>query len=81
VRSVVGRGLRLASLGAAVGLVLAVLLTGYLDELLYQVDARDPATLAAVTAGALLLALASAWLPARRVAALDPREAILAEGE
>lgn len=81
VRSVVGRGLRLASLGAVVGLILAVLLTGYLDDLLYQVDARDPATLAAVTAGALLLALASAWLPARRVAALDPREAILAEGE
>jgi ABC-type lipoprotein release transport system permease subunit len=36
----------------------------------------DPATLAAVAAGLALVAAAACWLPARRVAGIDPARSL-----
>jgi hypothetical protein len=66
VRMVVGRGLRLAAAGLAIGLVLAALVTRFASFLLYGTSPLDPATFAAVGALLLAVAIAAAWTPARR---------------
>jgi putative ABC transport system permease protein len=71
-RLVLGEGLRLAGIGAAIGLISAVLGTRFLRGLLFDVDPLDPA---AMLAAALLLVSASAlacYLPARRATRVDP---------
>jgi putative ABC transport system permease protein len=71
-RLVVGEGLQLAGVGAAIGLASAVAATRLLGGLLFEVDPLDPATL---LAAALLLMAASAlacYLPARRATRVDP---------
>lgn len=71
-RDVVGRGLRLLALGAAPGLVLALLGSRLLRSQLPGVSPSDPATYVAVLALLLSVALLAAWLPARRAASIDP---------
>jgi ABC-type antimicrobial peptide transport system permease subunit len=72
VRLVVGRGLRLASAGLAIGLVLSALVTRFASFLLYGTSPLDPATFSAVVALLLAVALMAAWLPARRAAGVEP---------
>jgi putative ABC transport system permease protein len=71
-RLVIGRGMLLASIGAALGLVTAFGLARYLETLLFQVDPTD--ALAFTVAPALLLgvALLACFLPARRAMKVDP---------
>jgi putative ABC transport system permease protein len=66
---VVGRGLRLASAGAILGIAGGLGLTRYLVSLLYGVTPHDPATLAGGAVVVLMVALATSYIPARR--ALD----------
>jgi putative ABC transport system permease protein len=71
-RLVVGEGLRLAALGAAVGLVGAAAASRLARALLFEVHWLDPASM---VAAALLLVGASAlasYLPARRATSVDP---------
>jgi putative ABC transport system permease protein len=71
-RLVLGEGLRLAALGAAIGLVSAIAATRLLRGLLFGVHPLDPT---AMLAAALLLIGASAlaaYLPARRAMRVDP---------
>lgn len=81
--SVVGRtvwqGLRVTLAGLAVGLLATVPLTGGLSALLYEVEPRDPLTLAA--AAALLVAVAgvACLVPAVRAARVDPATALREE--
>jgi ABC-type antimicrobial peptide transport system permease subunit len=76
---VVGEGLRLAGLGAAIGLASASAATRLLRGLLFGVHPLDPVSL---LAAALLLvgvsALAS-YLPARRATQVDPASTLRAE--
>lgn len=65
-------------LGLAVGLALAVPITGLLQGTLYGIDARDPLTVGAAVIFILSMALAAAWLPARRAARTDPVRALRA---
>jgi putative ABC transport system permease protein len=58
--------------GLAVGTALSVWLSHYVAPLLYGVQARSPAALAAAAATLASVGLASAWLPARRAARADP---------
>ncbi|MEI9976184.1 MAG: hypothetical protein WDO73_31525 [Ignavibacteriota bacterium] len=47
--------------------------------MLFQVSARDPLSLSAAPALLLTIALAAAWLPARRAALIDPVRTLRAE--
>jgi predicted lysophospholipase L1 biosynthesis ABC-type transport system permease subunit len=75
-RMVLRHGLRLAAVGAGVGLVAAFLLTQLMAALLFGVEPLDPATYGAAGVGAALLALAASWVPARRAARVDPIETL-----
>jgi putative ABC transport system permease protein len=78
-RLILGEGMRLVALGAAVGLVAALALARVLKGLLFGVGPHDPASFAGV---ALLLAGVSALatlLPARRAASIEPMDALRAE--
>ena len=74
-----GQGMRHAAIGAAAGLVVALVGTRALAATLYEVSATDPWTLAAVTTLLLAVAAAACWLAARRAARIDPMEAMRAE--
>jgi predicted permease len=78
-RMVVSQGLRLTALGAAIGAVGALAGARLLHGLLYQVEPADPSVFALVIMLVLLVALAAAWVPARRAAAVDPMEALRTE--
>jgi putative ABC transport system permease protein len=76
---VLGEGLRLALMGAAIGLTGAWMVTRLLRGLLYGVHPLDPASL---LAAALLLVAVSglaSYLPARRAARVDPVSMLRAE--
>ncbi|MEO8295573.1 MAG: ABC transporter permease [Gemmatimonadota bacterium] len=76
---IVGRGMLQAGLGAILGLIVASLGTRLLSSGLFGVGARDPGTLAAVTALLMGVAGFACWLAARRTASVNPVEAIRAE--
>jgi predicted permease len=71
-RLVVGQGLVLTSAGVAIGLAGALGGGRALQSLLYQVRPADPATLGAVTATLMAVALIACWFPAWRASRLDP---------
>jgi predicted permease len=69
----------IVGIGLAVGLVGALLASRLVETLLFEMTARDPATLAATTVilgGAALLA---GYLPARRASRIDPAVALRVE--
>ncbi len=78
-RLVLGEGLTLVAIGAAVGLAGALALGGVIASLLYGVAPRDAATLGAALLVLLAVATAATWLPARRAASVDPMTALRAE--
>ena len=73
---VFGEGVRLALLGAAIGIVAALGLTRLMSSLLYGVSATDPLTFAAVAAVLLSVTLAACYIPARRAMRVDPNIAL-----
>ena len=78
-RMFVRHGLVLADLGVAIGLGAAMGLARWMSSLLYGISPLDPITYVAMP---LLLAAATvlaSYLPARRVAAVDPVNALRAE--
>ena len=76
---VVVRGLRLAGLGIALGLGGSLLLAGGLRSVLYGVSPTDPASFAGGIGTLATLAVVAAWLPARRVLRIGPREALMSD--
>ncbi len=79
VRMLMGDGLRLAAVGAGLGLVLAFLLSQGLRSLLFGVPALDPVTFLGVPAVLLGTAVLAAWLPARRAGRVEPVRALKQE--
>jgi len=73
---VTGEGLRPALLGVALGLIAALILTRYLESLLFDVTSTDPLTLVAVSALLLIVAFLACYVPARRAARVDPNVAL-----
>jgi ABC-type antimicrobial peptide transport system permease subunit len=72
----VGRGLAVAGLGIAIGLVAALALGRYLSSVLFGIEPTDPLTYVFVTGVLLTVAFLASWLPARRAASVDPITAL-----
>jgi putative ABC transport system permease protein len=75
-RSMLFQGARLAIMGLALGVMCAAVLSRFLAKLLYGVREGDPLTYASVAALLAGVALAAAYLPARRAARVDPMVAL-----
>jgi len=75
-RMVTGRALRLAGIGALLGLVGCVAMRQIVASLLFGVDASDPLTLAVATAALLAVAFAASAFPALRAMRTDPVSAL-----
>ncbi len=71
-RLVIGQGLRLVTLGLALGLIAALALTRLMKNFLFEVSATDPVTFAAIALSLALVALMACWAPARRATKVDP---------
>lgn len=78
-RSVMGRGLSLASLGLGLGLGTAWGLTRFLQSVLFETSPHDPSTMIAVALVLLVVASLACWLPAQRAAKVDPAVALRSE--
>lgn len=76
---VVGQGVRFAIAGVMAGLAIALLVSRYLQPLLFQQSAKDPATYGAVAAVLLAVALLASAVPARRVTRAGPNTALRSE--
>ena len=72
----VKQGCRLALVGVAIGLAGALAVARVMSGLLYGLRATDPATFIGVAALLTLVALAAAYIPARRAAQVDPMVAL-----
>jgi ABC-type antimicrobial peptide transport system permease subunit len=69
-------GLRLATIGLAIGLVVSIAVTRLMRSLLFGVSPTDPATILAVSIMLVVVALAASFLPAYRASRIDPILAI-----
>ena len=76
---VVGDGIRLALLGVAIGVGLALFAARWVEPLLFRQSASDPATYVTVAATLLIVAAAASLVPARRAARVDPSVALRSE--
>jgi predicted permease len=79
VRLVLGRGLRIAAAGAALGILGALSVSRLLERLLYGVEPIDPATLLAVAGLLAASVLLASAIPAARAARVDPTLALDSE--
>jgi predicted permease len=79
VRMFVRAGVGLCAAGIAIGLVAAAGLSQVMASLLFGVTPLDPVTFASVPIVLLTAALVASYVPARRVAAIDPAEALRPE--
>jgi putative ABC transport system permease protein len=75
-RLVIGRALRLVSIGIAAGLGAAAALARLLEQLLFGVEPLDPWTFAATAVVLLVVATVASYLPARRSMRLSPLDAL-----
>ena len=71
-RQILGRGLSLAGIGAAIGVGAAMGLSQVMETLLFSVSRRDPITFIAVPVALVIVAGLACYLPARRAMRVDP---------
>ena len=76
---IIGEGAKLAIVGTAAGLCVALVLTRLMSSLLFGVRPSDPATLACGTILLWAAALAACWVPAHRAMRVDPMAALRSE--
>jgi len=75
-RLVIGQGILLALIGAAIGIAAAVGVTRFMSAMLYDVRTNDALTMVAVAALLILVAFAACYIPARRAMKVDPMVAL-----
>jgi putative ABC transport system permease protein len=73
---IVGQGLRLVILGAAIGVTASLVVTRFLESLLFGVRRTDPLTFVLVSLTLMIVALLACYIPARRAAKVDPMVAL-----
>lgn len=72
-------GIRLAAVGLGGGLLVALLMTRYIEDLLFEVPVHDAGTWILMPLGLGAVALLATWLPALRATRVDPKEALASE--
>jgi predicted permease len=75
-RLIVRQGLLLALIAIALGLPCALVLAKFATSILYGVYPHDPITFAAVPLFLATVALLACWIPARRIAKVNPQKAL-----
>ena len=73
---IVGDGMKLAAIGAAIGVAGAIVLMKVASSLLSGVGPTDALTFVTVSIGALAVALLACYIPARRATKVDPLVAL-----
>ncbi len=73
---ILGQGLRMATAGVVVGLLLALSLTRLMSSQLFGISDHDPLTFVVVSLVLIAVALIACWLPARRAMRVDPSVAL-----
>ena len=76
---VLKQGMLLATIGAAVGIVVALPVARMAGNLLYGVSTTDPLTYVGITLLLMAVALLACYLPARRATRIDPLIALRVE--
>jgi predicted permease len=78
-RLVLGQGTKLALAGALIGLGASWALTRWVEGLLFNVSATDPATFVIIALSLMVVALLACYIPARRATKVDPMVALRCE--
>jgi len=73
---VIGQGMQLAGIGAAIGLAASLAFSQLLKNQLFQVSAFDPLTFLVMALVLIVAALLATYIPARRATRVDPMEAL-----
>ena len=76
---VVGQGMTMTIVGAAIGVAASAALARLMSSLLFGVSAVDPATFVAIPLLLIAVALAACYVPARRATRVDPLQSLRAE--
>jgi predicted lysophospholipase L1 biosynthesis ABC-type transport system permease subunit len=76
---IVASGAKLGLAGCGIGVVVAFFATRMLRSMLFQVDPLDPVVLILAAVSIFLLAIAASVIPARRVANVEPVQALRGE--
>jgi predicted permease len=75
-RLMLGEGMKMALLGVAIGIAVALALTHLMVNILFGVSATDPLTFLGVATLLVVVALLACWIPARRATRVDPLVAL-----
>lgn len=75
-RMILGDGARMALVGVGIGLVAALVLTRFMESMLFGVKPTDPITFLGVAVVLCGIALLACYVPARRAMKVDPIEAL-----
>jgi ABC-type antimicrobial peptide transport system permease subunit len=78
-RLVLGSAAKLGLVGSGIGVIAAVFATRLLRSMLFEVDPVDPVVIGVAAVVIMLLTLAASVAPARRVAGVEPVEALRSE--
>ena len=70
------QSMRLAAIGIAIGAVVSLILSPWVESQLFGVRPTDPATYAAVALALILTAIIGAYVPSRRAMSVDPASAL-----
>jgi predicted permease len=73
---IVKDGMKLVAVGVVIGVAVALVLTKVMSSMLFGLGQTDPITFAAVSIGALAVALLACYIPARRATKVDPLVAL-----
>ena len=78
-RSVIGRSVKLATVGGTIGLAITLAGASLIESMLFGTDPRDPLTLGVVTLLLAIVAVIACAIPAVKAASVDPMQALRAE--
>ena len=73
---IIGQGMKLAALGIALGVGVALAVSRLMTNLLFGISASDPLTFVVIAFLLAFVALLACWIPARRATKVDPMVAL-----